>query len=171
MDWKPIRSYFLLSYDFAENTRNTLFIGDSTGRQAYATLYGMMMKGADLSNIQVIEFDDPNVIDINKKGRQKEQCDIPKRGLFKNSSSLQESLLCHKLHNATIGTGGSGMHNESDVRGVTGFNHNKGITGKFDFVNSVCYKGLLDDLGPFSESYFHAYFGSLFWSVHSSFTK
>ena len=66
MDWKPICSYFLLSY-FAENTRNTLFIGaDSTGRQAYATtLYGMMMKGADLSNIQVIKFDDPNVIDIN----------------------------------------------------------------------------------------------------------
>ena len=122
--------------------RNTLFVGDSTGRRAYATLYGMM-KGADLSNIQVIEIDDPNVIDINKKGRRKEQCDIPKRGLFNSSS--QKSFLCRNLHNATIGTGGSGMHNESGVRGrVTGSNRNKGITGKFDFVNSVCYKDLLD---------------------------
>ena len=122
--------------------RNTLFVGDSTGRRAYATLYGMM-KGADLSNIQVIEIDDPNVIDINKKGRRKEQCDIPKRGLFNSSS--QKSFLCRNLHNATIGTGGSGMHNEAGVRGrVTGSNRNKGITGKFDFVNSVCYKDLLD---------------------------
>ena len=117
--------------------RNTLFVGDSTGRRAYATLYGIM-KGDDLSNIQVNEIDAPNVIDFNKPGQRQEQCDIPKRELFNSSG-----FVCRNLRNATVGPAG-GMDNESDIRGVTGSNHNKGITGKFDFIRRDCYKNVLD---------------------------
>ena len=118
--------------------RNTLFVGDSTGRRAYATLYGIM-KGDDLSNIQVNEIDAPNVIDFNKPGHRQEQCDIPKRELFNSSE-----FVCRNLGNATVGPAAGGMNVESDIRGVTGPNHNKEITGKFDYIRSVCYKNLLD---------------------------
>ena len=119
--------------------RNTLFVGDSTGRRAYATLYGIM-KGDDLSNIQVNEIDAPNVIDFNKPGNRQEQCDIPKRDLFNSSG-----FVCRNLRNATtVGPAAGGTNNESDIRGVTGSNHNKGITGKFDWIRRNCYKNVLN---------------------------
>jgi len=118
--------------------RNTLFVGDSTGRRAYATLYGIM-KGDDLSNIQVNEIDGADVIDFNKPRRRQDKCDIPKRELFNSSG-----FVCRNLRNTTAGPVGD-MSNESDTQGVTGSSyHNKGMTGKFDFIGAACFKSVSD---------------------------
>ena len=61
--------------------RNVLVIGDSTGRRAYGTLFGMMTS-SDHSNIPTAELDSKNVIDFNKKGTRKEECMIPERSFY-----------------------------------------------------------------------------------------
>jgi hypothetical protein len=47
------------------STQDTLFIGDYTGRRAYATIFALT-NASDPANIQVDELDDTRVINVNK---------------------------------------------------------------------------------------------------------
>lgn len=132
--------------------RNTLIIGDSTGRRAYATLYGIMA-GKDPSNIHVKDIDAPKVIDFNKPvpGSRQERCNDSERGLFPLGDP---QFVCRDLHNAThsrstvadartrsmhIRTGKS----DGGVGTGTTANDNRRTTGRFDFIRRDCYQDIL----------------------------
>lgn len=59
---------------------SVLFIGDSTARRAYATLYGILQSSE--THISVQSIDSPDVIDVNKwNGAYKETCNKPSMDL------------------------------------------------------------------------------------------
>lgn len=106
---KQMLSYF--------QKRNVLFIGDSTGRRAYATMYGIM-NASDLSDIDVESIDSPAVIDINKPTpggtSRKEKCRMRDRNIYQ-SQFLED--VCRNLP------------------ALPGAND----TGKFDYLRVNCY--------------------------------
>lgn len=74
--------------------RNTLFIGDSTCRRAYSSIFASM-NATDLSNIPKGDMDRPSVIDINRYGTQfRETCTKADRMFFNYTS-----VLCRDLPN------------------------------------------------------------------------
>lgn len=80
--------------------RNTLFIGDSTGRRAYATLFAMMTScNGDDDNIKVKDLDGFLVIDFNKaiKRSRKEVCNNPSRNFYDRNLSF----VCREILDAT----------------------------------------------------------------------
>jgi len=79
--------------------RNTLFIGDSTGRRAYATLFGMI-NSTDQSDVQVSEIDHRLVIDFNKQGGRQERCLIPGRTLMNDNNTAllnKDVMVCRNI--------------------------------------------------------------------------
>ncbi|GFH55439.1 hypothetical protein CTEN210_11915 [Chaetoceros tenuissimus] len=84
--------------------RNTLFIGDSTGRRAYATLFAMMSScNNDYDNVKVKDMDSSTTIDFNKPlqvatsaNSRTEVCNIRTR----NFHGINE-FVCRDILNAT----------------------------------------------------------------------
>eukprot|EP00551_Chaetoceros_affinis_P017271 CAMPEP_0203694414 /NCGR_PEP_ID=MMETSP0091-20130426/6143_1 /ASSEMBLY_ACC=CAM_ASM_001089 /TAXON_ID=426623 /ORGANISM="Chaetoceros affinis, Strain CCMP159" /LENGTH=506 /DNA_ID=CAMNT_0050565751 /DNA_START=174 /DNA_END=1694 /DNA_ORIENTATION=+ len=70
--------------------RNVLFIGDSTARRSYATLYGLMTAD-DLEDIEVEGIDHPSILDFNKNNESvQETCEFSDR-LFSNTIFASDS--------------------------------------------------------------------------------
>ena len=83
--WIPPKGYRLYSPEEMReyfSQYKILFLGDSTGRRAYATLYGIM-NSTDLSNVRVPQVAHPSVIDVNKRIRV-ENCTKPNRTLCRH---------------------------------------------------------------------------------------
>jgi hypothetical protein len=122
--------------------RNTLYIGDSTGRRAYATLYGAM-NSSDVSNIPVVDLDSGSVIDFNKKGQRKERCGISDRGLFRLNSS---SFVCRQLFHSSSEDFGS-SNDAANATNATIISNDISTTttrsGKFDYLPEACMKELI----------------------------
>ena len=125
--FRPIdyRNYF--------KNRNTLFIGDSTARRSYASLYAIMNSTTPY-DIPLPELDHTNVIDFNKPGHhQIEHCSIEDRGLF-NILPIEYKFVCRNivLHDSdrknTAGKNGTSRHGDE--------------TGKFDYYLAGCFKDL-----------------------------
>jgi len=132
--------------------RNVLFIGDSTGRRAYATMFAMM-NATDWRDVDVDSIDSKKVIDVNKGRRYGEEvCLREERQIY--NSTFSEAL-CRDLP-LKIGTedeSKSTPHDHED-----GYVRNDGSSttyiqqsyshsqkkGKFDYLKSVCYIELHD---------------------------
>lgn len=80
--WIPPPGYNMYSAREIQNyfrSHSILFVGDSTARRTYATMYGIL--SAAEQHPTVYDLDDRSVIDAGKgKGSEKEYC--PKKGLF-----------------------------------------------------------------------------------------
>ena len=101
---------------------NVLFIGDSTMRRAYATIFAMINASSPIL-ISVDELDHPHIIDINKysvPNRTKELC--------RHRSFASNTARGRLWNNATF-----------LCRHVLDASHGM---GKFDFANAACYKEL-----------------------------
>ncbi len=134
--------------------RNTLFIGDSTGRRAYGTLFGMI-NSTDQSDVQVSELDHRDVIDFNKGGNHREEhCLIPGRTLMNNNSALlvKDSMVCRNIYvsnpasstqnNNTNDNSAAAHNNASRPVENSVVNDNDSNSGKFDFFRTDCLNGL-----------------------------
>eukprot|EP00559_Dactyliosolen_fragilissimus_P001241 CAMPEP_0184865524 /NCGR_PEP_ID=MMETSP0580-20130426/18389_1 /TAXON_ID=1118495 /ORGANISM="Dactyliosolen fragilissimus" /LENGTH=364 /DNA_ID=CAMNT_0027364771 /DNA_START=192 /DNA_END=1283 /DNA_ORIENTATION=+ len=113
--------------------RNALFIGDSTGRRAYATLFAIM-NSTDPSNIRANDMDSPNVIDFNKARNRQERCLIPERRLnaFLNSSQY----ICR---NVSMNNAASSNSTSTNTIAIGAEDTTSSlITGKFDFFPQAC---------------------------------
>jgi len=127
--------------------RNTLFIGDSTGRRAYATLFGIINSN-DHSDIPVNDIDQPQVIDFNRK-RITEICMDPNR-LLNETDFVCRNIVSHKPHLDTV----SHMNlTSNDVNVVTsstfdGSNNKSTIIhkGKFDYLWGPCLTNIINTL-------------------------
>jgi hypothetical protein len=123
---KGVPTYSPADYLSYFSRRNTLFIGDSTARRAYGTLFAAMTSN-NLENIPTIEMGQNN--SINNKGA-KDRCIIKERLLFESfgywcrNLSVDHPQGPHHLNNTYfVGEG------------------NKTIrTGKFDFLWSPCMR-------------------------------
>jgi len=51
-----------------------LFVGDSTARRAYGTLYSILNTRNNPDDVSVHSIDDANIIDLNRKGQKTESC-------------------------------------------------------------------------------------------------
>ncbi len=125
--------------------RNTLFIGDSTGRRAYGTLFGIITS-RNHADIKTSELDSKDAIDFNKPFNKKERCMIPERGLhgsidyvcrnILNDVHLRsdEDLLAHSDKNSTntstITPGGNEGVESSETKDI----------GKFDYIRRDCLR-------------------------------
>lgn len=140
-------SYFL--------KRNTLFVGDSTGRRAYATLFALMSNGVtdqhristlnhypdsafDTSSKTVNELDNGRVIDINKRGRPQEKCRDDSRTLTHLNHSGVGEFVCRMLEKE----GGAETNANGTDNSSTEIKRNEDAadktTGKFDFLKVNC---------------------------------
>jgi hypothetical protein len=121
------------------STQDTLFIGDSTGRRAYATIFALM-NASDPANIQVDELDHTRVVDINKKERRDEPCtnrnftNTTTRGMlwFENRQGTQS--VCRQV--------------PSD---------DGASTRKFDFIRADCWKDVYNFANVEANQAFHEY--------------
>jgi len=66
-----------------------LFVGDSTARRSYATLYSILNKTNDPDNVSVFSIHDEKIIDVNK-GHKTEFCD--KEGYFYCRKTSQNNV-------------------------------------------------------------------------------
>ena len=135
----PIPTYSPLQMLQTFEKINVLFIGDSTMRRAYATMFAVMTS-SDSKNVRVVDVNDPKVIDVNKGRRYGEEiCADEKRKLF-NSTFFYESL-CRDL-----GGVGQGEEEEGNVKESLSF-------GRFDYTKMVCYSHLIDYLQSYTGSH------------------
>mmetsp|Transcript_6177 Transcript_6177/g.11697 ORF Transcript_6177/g.11697 Transcript_6177/m.11697 type:complete len:448 (+) Transcript_6177:135-1478(+) len=132
-------------------TKNTLFIGDSTGRRFYTTLFAMMT-ASDIHNIPTKIIDSARVIDVNR-GRHigEEVCHEKGRSLAKNSTFYERlcrnlpgssvAQLSTMLNNTNTETMGFAQSTTSDVV-LTKTPYNitmEDNKGKFDYARMNCY--------------------------------
>ena len=111
--------------------RNVLFIGDSTARRSYTTLYAMMT-AEDIHNVHSESIDSDQVIDVNRGWRQGEEvCDNPTRQIY-NSTFLEE--LCRDLPKPNV---------TKDER-ILDQDENNAWVGKFDYIKMNCYGTVYD---------------------------
>ena len=126
-------------------SRNVLFIGDSTTRRAYATIYGIL-NATDPHDIKVNSVDDASVTEFNKYESEEHICNIPGRQLFQ-SSLLQNT--CRnvppvlkkkkKTKNQEQSSSSSSSSSEDQRR----FQEEEPIH-KFDFVRINCHSEVYD---------------------------
>ena len=102
--------------------RNVLFVGDSTCRRSYATLFGLM-NATDRNNVDVQSIDEASIIDYGKGDNFRGGCQLKDRihGLG--------YVLCRDLPNDT--------HPVLDVDINTNVTLKK--RDRFDLVSHVCY--------------------------------
>lgn len=112
-------------------TRNTLFIGDSTVRRAYASLFAAMTT-KDTSNVQVKSMDHISVLDVNKnpKTPYRESCKFPDRKFYNSS------ILCRNL--PIILEKNNDLTDFNDDRDNLKKQQKQGQTGKFDYMRINC---------------------------------
>ena len=135
----PIPTYTPLQMLQTFQKANVLFIGDSTIRRAYATMFAVMTS-SDSENVRVDAVNSGRVIDVNKGRRYGEEiCADEKRKLF-NSTFFYESL-CRDL-----GGVGQGEEEEGNVEESLSF-------GRFDYTKMVCYSHLIDYLLSYTGSH------------------
>lgn len=147
--------------------RNTLFIGDSTFRRAYATLFAMMTScNDDDNNLKVKDLDSSTVIDFNKatKRSRKEVCDNPLR-IFHD----QNYFVCRDLLNATSWPLCPKNHIQVN-KTVLDVHATKNIIkdqfGRFDFIQKNCLASVHDffaEHGAFMNDYDLIIVGSGIW--------
>ena len=103
--------------------RNVLFVGDSTCRRSYATLFGLM-NATDRNNVDVQSIDETSIIDHGKGDNYQSRCPL------KDRIHDLPYILCRDLPNDT-----------HPVRDVVDLNTNVTVKkrGRFDMVNYVCY--------------------------------
>lgn len=131
--------------------RNTLFVGDSTGRRAYATLYAIMMScDEDDDNIKFKEVDGYYVLNFNiedkpRRNSRKEVCNIQSR----NFSSLHD-FVCRDLLDPSSRP--LCPTNQSQKKNVI----KKEKLGRFDFIRRNCLVHVHDffaENGAFMQDY------------------
>mmetsp|Transcript_3544 Transcript_3544/g.5144 ORF Transcript_3544/g.5144 Transcript_3544/m.5144 type:complete len:387 (-) Transcript_3544:170-1330(-) len=123
-------------YSLYFQKRNTLFIGDSTGRRAYATLFAIMNSTGYYSNISSIPTKDlvnPDVIDFNKDGRRKEKCLIQHRSLHRLKTTWGE-FVCRNISKDMS----SHHHHHQRL-----FVDKSNAGAKFDYLKINCMKELV----------------------------
>jgi len=139
--------------------RNVLFIGDSTARRAYATLYGAMT-GDDLANIQSKEVEHYLVLDVNR-AKITEKCELSDRAFYNTTFSsdleeevkLRESLtiffLCRNLPLPSTATEAAEALKIQPIQGnKLGREKLFSPPKKFDFLRVNCVSTLLHLFTP-----------------------
>ena len=115
--------------------RNTLFVGDSTGRRAYGTLFGIMTS-SDSDNILPKELDSKKVIDFNKGRKFQERCMVKERSLYGSTD-----YVCRKVSDhVDIKTN----ENNSTIMHTFEQQEERNKTGKFDYLDRRCMGDLVD---------------------------
>jgi hypothetical protein len=96
---------------------NVLWIGDSTGRRAYATMFAIM-NATSPSDLTLNDLNGPHIIDVNKRSIQ----EICSNRNFANTTASPVLLgfLCRQIQSA------------------------KQSYGKFDLGRGACYRDILD---------------------------
>ena len=113
---------------------NTLFIGDSTLRRSYCTLYALMNATTNAYDISVEELDHTNVIDVNKY-KTTEYCTKP--NYFDPQTARGKLWTNTTFFCRGVGIGASNHNDNNDNQ-----DNNNTIIGRFDFASAACYKDL-----------------------------
>jgi hypothetical protein len=110
---------------------NTLFIGDSTLRRAYATLFALV-NTSNLNDIPTRSIDRPSIIDVNKYtyNTTREVChsymDFDTRNTARSRQWSNDTFLCRHVRDPT----------------TPSRNDNNKKWGKLDYGGAACYKDL-----------------------------
>ncbi len=164
---KGVPTYTPLDFLKYFQNRNVLFIGDSTGRRAYATLYAMMESAMDIHtpatathsngnndssnrrehhNLRIPSLDHPSVIDVNKGRNRKETCENTDRRLYHEIGNTS-AWLCRNLNeqemNHTTNTTASNSTAQNELQSSPSSPPRPMMTpapsrGKFDLIGEAC---------------------------------
>lgn len=99
-----VPTYGRNDYNAYFRKKNTLFIGDSTARRAYATLFGIMTS-SDHTNVLMSEVDGSNLINFNSGRFRKETCTSLDRSLMANTTHIQIQACRNLIAKSQTATG------------------------------------------------------------------
>ena len=118
--------------------RNVLFIGDSTGRRAYTTLFAIM-NSTDRTDVDVTSIDAHGVINIGKR----EKTHVPRCTLEDRQMEMRNSsAICRNL--PVVNTKTDNTKNATSTENIG--EKNPGRKGRFDYLPVMCYSNVYDSV-------------------------
>lgn len=141
---KNVPTFSPMDYYQYFSKRNVLFIGDSTARRAYGTLRAMMTSD-DYSNIPVDNINSPRVIDMNRRPRLREACQIKNRKLFNRTEYFYNYYVCHDLLPQEEEEEEESQNNINNtvIHAILEEPSPAAYTGKFDFALILCGSSIM----------------------------